>query len=205
MDDIGVIGEMTGVAVHDGWKPYRPYDVAHALCNAHHLRELDGVGVGWDQGWANELVDLLVEAKRDRRDGRAERGRPARRRHAPLDPGPLRTARGQGLRRQPRTRRSASVGYEKKAANLLVRLDPIGPTCCASPPTSPALRQQPGRTRHPDGEAPAEDLGIVADARRRRHFCAIRSYISTMRKHDDDVLGGLRQLFEGQVWLPGGT
>jgi hypothetical protein len=23
MDDLGVIGEMSGVAVHDGWKPYR--------------------------------------------------------------------------------------------------------------------------------------------------------------------------------------
>jgi transposase len=35
MDDIGVIAKMTRVAVHDGWKPYRAYDVVHALCNAH--------------------------------------------------------------------------------------------------------------------------------------------------------------------------
>jgi hypothetical protein len=35
MDDLGVIGEMSGVAVHDGWKPYRHYDIDHALCNAH--------------------------------------------------------------------------------------------------------------------------------------------------------------------------
>jgi transposase len=35
MDDMGVIEAMTGVAVHDGWKPYRSYDVVHALCNAH--------------------------------------------------------------------------------------------------------------------------------------------------------------------------
>lgn len=43
MDDIGVIAKMTGVAVHDGWKPYRSYEVTHALCNAHHIRELTGV------------------------------------------------------------------------------------------------------------------------------------------------------------------
>ena len=37
------------------------------------------------------------------------------------------------------------------------------------------------------------------------NFCAIRSYVSTMRKQDADILGGLRLLFEGQVWLPTGA
>lgn len=31
----------TGVAVHDGWAAYRRIEHGqHALCNAHHLREL---------------------------------------------------------------------------------------------------------------------------------------------------------------------
>jgi len=38
MEEMGVIAKMTGVAIHDGWKPYRAYDVVHALCNAHHIR-----------------------------------------------------------------------------------------------------------------------------------------------------------------------
>jgi transposase len=37
------------------------------------------------------------------------------------------------------------------------------------------------------------------------HFCAIRSYVSTMKKNDYDVIDGLRELFHGKVWLPGGT
>lgn len=41
MDDAGVLPEFTGVAVHDGWKPYQSYEQAiHALCAGHHLREL---------------------------------------------------------------------------------------------------------------------------------------------------------------------
>ena len=52
MDDMGVIAKMSGVAVHDGWKPYRAYEVIHALCNAHHLRELQGVIERFDQDWA---------------------------------------------------------------------------------------------------------------------------------------------------------
>jgi transposase len=38
-----------------------------------------------------------------------------------------------------------------------------------------------------------------------RNYTAIRSYISTMRKQDHDVLAGLRPLFEGDVWLPSGV
>ena len=58
-----MIAKMHGIAVHDGWRSYRTYDVVHALCNAHHIRELSGVGVVWNQGWANEMIGLLVEAK----------------------------------------------------------------------------------------------------------------------------------------------
>jgi transposase len=38
-----------------------------------------------------------------------------------------------------------------------------------------------------------------------RNFCAIRSYVSTLRKQEHGVLAGLRQLFEGQAWLPAPT
>ena len=37
-----------------------------------------------------------------------------------------------------------------------------------------------------------------------RDFCAI-SYVSTLRKNNRDVVGGLQLLFEGHAWLPGGT
>ena len=35
-----------------------------------------------------------------------------------------------------------------------------------------------------------------------RTYCAIRSYVSTLRKQNQDILGGLRLLFEGKPWLP---
>ena len=41
MDEAGVLPGFAGVAVHDGFSPYRAYtNAAHALCGAHHLREL---------------------------------------------------------------------------------------------------------------------------------------------------------------------
>jgi len=37
-DDIGVLPEVTGVAVHDYWKPYYNYDFSHSLCNCPSLK-----------------------------------------------------------------------------------------------------------------------------------------------------------------------
>jgi transposase len=52
-----------GIAVHDGWPQYRSYTQAtHALCNAHHLRELLGVieqHTDGRQSWANHMNALL--------------------------------------------------------------------------------------------------------------------------------------------------
>jgi transposase len=36
-------------------------------------------------------------------------------------------------------------------------------------------------------------------------LCAIRSYVSTLREQDHDVLTGLRRLFDSQAWLPAPT
>ena len=44
LEHAGVLPNFSGVAVHDGFKPYRNYtNLEHALCNVHHLRELLGV------------------------------------------------------------------------------------------------------------------------------------------------------------------
>jgi hypothetical protein len=61
-DAMGVLEHLSGVLVHDGWSPYRKYtEVEHALCNSHHLRELDGVAEVEGQGWARDMVALLAD------------------------------------------------------------------------------------------------------------------------------------------------
>jgi len=53
-----------GVIVHDHFKPYyaMPGGVRHALCNAHHLRELKALIDIDKEQWAWQMRDLLVEA-----------------------------------------------------------------------------------------------------------------------------------------------
>jgi len=206
MDDLGVIGSMTGIAIHDGWKPYRSYDVVHALCNAHHLRELTAIGVVWDQGWANDLAALLVEAKTA-----VEAAQRAGRDH--LDDTTLHSIRvrygklvAKGIAANPEPAAGKRHGYEKKAHNLLLRLDHQ---------RADVLRFATNFRASFDNNQAERDIRMVKLQQKisgswrtldgARDFCAIRSYVSTLRKNQHDILGGLRLLFDSHAWLPGGT
>ena len=60
----GILGEYTGVVVHDCWKPYFGFDKCeHALCCAHLLRELNAL-IEAGQRWASEMKALLLEMKK---------------------------------------------------------------------------------------------------------------------------------------------
>lgn len=63
LDRLGILPAFQGVAVHDGWRPYADYPCQHALCNAHHLRELIFIVETTGQRWAQHLIDLLCGAK----------------------------------------------------------------------------------------------------------------------------------------------
>jgi len=61
MDAMGVLPMFHGILCHDHWKPYFTYGVSHALCNAHHLRELESAFEQDKQQWAVKMSDLLKE------------------------------------------------------------------------------------------------------------------------------------------------
>jgi transposase len=59
MDEVDILPRFKGVLCHDHWKPYYRYDCSHALCNAHHLRELTRAWEQDKQAWAPEMEQLL--------------------------------------------------------------------------------------------------------------------------------------------------
>ena len=63
MDNIGFLKEYIGCIVHDCFTVYWNYDVMHAICNEHILRELAGVSRFFKDAnkWADDMASLLRE------------------------------------------------------------------------------------------------------------------------------------------------
>jgi transposase len=206
IDAMGIMEKMSGVAVHDGWAPYRTYDVVHGLCNAHHVRELEAIGAAEHQGWASEMIDLLYEVHeviaKAKAAGKDELSRSTirrlRRRYDALIQ--------MGRAVNPAVVAHKRHGVDKDAHNLLIRL---------ATHADDVLRSSTDFDVSWSNNQAERDIRLVKLQQKisgswrtldgARTYCTIRSYISTMKKQDHDVLTGLRQLFLGEVWLPSGV
>lgn len=205
LDETGVLPGYQGVAIHDGWTPYRAYEnVTHALCNAHHLRELQAV-FEEGQSWADETSELLCATHQEVRfakEAQIPSLSPRRlisitRRYDQLieaghaaNPPPIRTGkRGRPLR--------------TKAANLVGRLDRY---------RCEVLRFANDFSVSFDNNQAERDLRMVKLQQKisrcyrteagATNYPAVRSYISTARKQRVNVLDALRDRFEGKPFLP---
>ncbi len=74
-----VLAGVFGIVVHDFWRPYFTMrGVTHALCNAHHLRELKALSEIEQEPWALAMFRFLRHA--------CHAAKLARQRHQPLKP-----------------------------------------------------------------------------------------------------------------------
>jgi transposase len=65
LEAAGILAEFKGVACHDLWKMYYKYDeCAHSLCNAHHLRDLQGIIDSSDFIWPVKMKAFLQKTKK---------------------------------------------------------------------------------------------------------------------------------------------
>ena len=193
------------VLVHDGWAPYREFDVTHALCGAHLLRELAAAAdVGGQADWATAMDRLLCEINDTVRAGReigARRLQPTlfttyeRRYQEIVDAGwaanPDHRPGQRGKRKRP------------KHVNLLDRLD--------------AHRNEVLRFTG-DFRVPFTNNGSERDIRPAKirvkvagglrtingakAFARLRSYLSTAAKQGRSPFQVLRDLHNGNPWIP---
>jgi transposase len=209
LDGIGVLPAFRGRAVHDGWPTYWQYgDCAHALCNAHHLRELTYVEEQLGQSWAKDLKDVLLEIKRAvdtaQEHGVAELSTDGKREFERRYDEIL----AAGLTANPPPRPTGKRGRPKrgKAGSLVDR-----------------LRQHKGATLAfmEDFAVPFDNNQAERDIRMTKvrqkvsgcfrtttgadQFCRIRGYISTLRKQGIPILAALGKAMVGAPPMPATT
>lgn len=208
----GILPGLTGRGMHDHWKAYFAYpDCTHALCNAHHLRELKFVHEQYGQAWAETLAKLLVDMK------------------TAVD-----TARDDGHHALPA---ETVVAFEQRYEAALeagYQLNPPPPPPppvgggkkrgrpAQTPPLNLLDRLQDFKTetlaflhdfRVPfDNNLAERDVRMVKVKQKvsggfrtpegAQGFAQIRGYLSTARKHTVNALAALRDAFAGCPFIP---
>ena len=200
-DAFALLTSFVGTLIHDGWKPYRDLVCTHALCNAHHLRELTYVFEEMGQTWANRLIEmLLVVCQEVTAVGgplAADRLVHFRSRYLEiLAAGEAANPRAPPSGKRGRTRQS-------KAVNLLHRLrtyadDVLRFMTDPGVPFTNNLAEQ--AVRMP--KVKQKVSGCFRTLRGAQSFCIIRSYLDTLRKQGANLFHALTQTFQGNVPQP---
>lgn len=205
MDEVGVLPEFTGVICHDHWKPYYTYKQAsHALCNAHHLRELTAVMETENHQWAKDMHELLCQMNEQVRlaggkppPKQAQQWRMRYRQilddgHRECPPPPPREKKGGEGVKKGRQKRS-------KARNLLERLIDYEDDVLRflDDPNVPFTNNQGERDIRMT-KVQQKISGCFRSMEGARTFCRIRSYLSTCQKHNVSPAAALEMLFQGK-------
>jgi len=201
-DDIDILPNFSGVAIHDGWDTYFKYECGHGLCNAHHLRELKGIQESCKQKWVSDMASLLVEIKeavdkkrivadkldkneidsfKDRYDKIIARGLaknpPVKKRDGPKKRGRIK---------------------QSKATNLLLRLKKYRKETLLfmydfDVPFENNLAERDIRMV----KVQQKISGTFRSAEGAGTFCRIRGYISTVKKNSLSVINAIESAFKG--------
>ena len=207
MEEGGILPAFRGKGVHDHLPAYLQFDKSqHCFCNAHHLRELQFVTEQYQQSWATDLAQLLLDIKAE------VAATPAPARSLPLD---------------------RLAYYEAEYDTLIDKGLAAYPPPANPPPKKRGRPKQPPPKnlldrlhKHKSGVlAFMYDFAVpfdnnlaerdvrmikvkqkVSGAFRTKYgadtFCAVRSYISTARKQGLNAIDALYGAFIGNPFIP---
>ncbi|KAM3116350.1 IS66 family transposase [Phormidesmis sp. 146-33] len=209
LDAMALVPNYAGISVHDGWKSYAQYECDHALCNAHHLRELEFICERYQQVWAEEMSILLRDLKQQVDDAKAQ---------------------GEAMLNLDLVQWFEERYAMLVTAGLAANPSPVSPPDAVKsrgrPKQSPAknlldrLQQHQSQVlafmhdfRVPfDNNQAERDLrmmklkqkisGGFRSVKGAQMFGRIRGYISTLKKQGFNVLDALKQVFLGNPTIP---
>jgi transposase len=207
-DSAGILPGFKGVPVHDGLQFYFQYKLcSHALCNAHHLRELKLMFEHYAQQWAAALAALLRDIHRvvenHRRAGKNALSPELIEEFERCYDEILQAASEEilSLPDPPSGKRGRKKQHPAK--NLYDRLRNH---------KEAVLRFMHDFNVPFDNNQAERDIRMIKTQQKvsgsfrtfkgAQIFCRIRGYISTAKKQGNNVLDALRSVFEGVPWMP---
>lgn len=201
MEAMGVLKDFRGILCHDHWKPYFQFDCLHALCNAHHLRELENAAEHYEQKWAKAMQALLVEineavdqaggclteqsAQKYRKRYRKILAKGDRECPAP-EPRSGKAKRGRVARSKPRNLLERLRSFEVETLRFM------------TDKRVPFTNNQ-GENDIRMTKVQQKISGCFRSFEGAQIFCRVRSYLTTCRKHGMAPTEALQMLFAGQL------
>jgi transposase len=199
MQAIDVLPRFTGILVHDHWKPYFRLSCLHALCNAHHLRELTYAHEQENQAWAKQMIKLLqtmLHAVNSHTGPLPELQvvdfiaqyrallKTAEQECPPPDPAQTPGRRGRPKRSKSRNLLERLIHYEAETLRFL------------TDPDVPFTNNQ-GENDIRMTKLHQKISGCFRSREGADIFCRVRSYLSTCRKNNLSATQALTLLFDG--------
>jgi len=199
MDEMGILPHYQGTICHDHWQPYFKYGHAHALCNAHHLRELERACEQDGQQWAQVMAGLLTEINtattaaggcldeawtEQYRQRYRDVIRDAEKECPPPEEKERTGKRGKIARSKARNLLERLRDFEEETLRFMI--DPLVPF------TNNQVENDLRMTK-----VQQKISGCFRSMEGALNSCRIRSYLSTCRKHGVTASEALRLLFQG--------
>ena len=192
-----ILNNVTGWLVHDCWGSYFNFDLKHALCGAHILRELQGLIENHQSKWANTFKVFILSVYQMPFEERVKQRKKIESRY-------LRICQiGETLEPPAQKTKGKKGRYKRtKGRNLVERLIREQNALLAfafnsEVPFTNNLAERDIR--------PAKVKMKISNSFRTFHgaevYARIESFISTARKHNRNVFSELRNTFEGHNFL----
>jgi transposase len=201
MRTLDILPDFQGWAVHDAFVSYWQFEhCRHALCNAHHLRELRFLSEHYQQEWAEKLAQLLLTMKH-----LLASGEPLTEQDRQCYEQDYDRLLAQGQAANPPLPPSRKRGRPKHspAQNLLARFRTYKDAILAfwRDKTIPFDNNQAERDLRMM-KLQQKISGCFRTSAGADTFCLIRSYLSTARKQEVTVLDALSAALNASPFLP---
>lgn len=207
LGQIAILPNYTGHLVHDRYASYFQYDqMSHSLCNAHLLRELKYLEEQESCCWAKDIKNLLLKAKEHKEQNAL-------------------------VRTHYKTRianqyQNLVHPLLKKEERKMKKYSSAKPVCRGKPKRSKAHNLLLALAKHQqavlsfitepnvpfDNNLAERDLRMIKTKQKVSGcfrsekggdiFCLIRSYLSTLRKNNQNILQGIQDAFKGKAYMP---